>query len=317
MNARQTALSVLLACERSKQYSNIALDNALERGSLSSEDRALTSALFYGVTERKITLDYYLKSLSSRPIEKIDPEALAILRLGLYQLIYMDKIPTHAAVNETVALCKRSFSGFVNAILRSYTRLSSPIALPDPEDDPVEYLSVKYSVTPPLAEKFLSVFGIERTESILSATFNTPKTTLRVNTLKVSREELLSRIEGSEPSSLSPNALKISGGVRSSYGFEEGLFFVQDEASQICVGALGAKEGELVIDTCSCPGSKSFGAAIDMKNRGKLLAFDLHKSKLSLVSRGAERLGISIIEVREGDGRVFIPELFESADRVL
>ncbi len=317
MNARQTALSVLLACERSKQYSNIALDNALERGSLSHEDRALTSALFYGVTERRITLDYYLKSLSSRPIEKIDPEVLAILRLGLYQLIYMDKIPTHAAVNETVALCKRSFSGFVNAILRSYTRLSSPIELPNKESSPADYLSVKYSVCLPLAEKFLSSFGIERSESILSATFNTPKTTLRVNTLKTTRDELMRGIDGAELSEISPNALKISGGVRSSYGFSEGLFFVQDEASQICVAALGAREHELLIDTCACPGSKSFGAAIDMNNRGRVLSFDLHKSKLSLVTAGALRLGISIIETREGDGRVFIPELEGKADRVL
>jgi len=317
MNARRIALKVLLDCERSDQYSNIALDNALEASGLCPLDKALASAIVYGVTERRLTLDYYISKLSSRPLEKIDKEAIYALRMGLYQLIYMDTIPAHAAVNETVALCKKSFAGFVNALLRSYMRLSEPIALPSREGSPTEYLSAAYSVCLPLAEKLIAIFGLERAESILGASFDTPKTTLRVNTLKTTREELYKNIPDAELSQLSPHAVKVGGAVRGLYGFDEGLFFVQDEASQICVGALGAKSGDILVDACSCPGSKSFGAAIDMENEGQIFSFDLHKNKLSLISKGAQRLGISIIKADVCDGRKFIPELEATADKVL
>lgn len=317
MNARRVAMSVLLKSEKTNQYSNIAIDHALSSSGLSAADKALVSAIVYGVTERRLTLDYYISRLSSRPLASIDAEPLCALRIGLYQLIYMDKIPPHAAVNETVALCRKSYSGFVNALLRSYMRLSSPIELPDADISPAEHLSVAYSVCAPLAEKFISVFGFDRARSILAATFDTPKTTLRVNTLKTSRDNLASHIDGAALSELSPVGLKVTGSVRELYGFDEGLFFVQDEASQICVGALGAKSGEIVIDACACPGSKSFGAAIDMKNTGKLLSFDLHKSKLSLISSGAQRLGIDMISADVCDGRSFLPHLEGNADRVL
>ena len=317
MNSRRIAFKVLLQSERSNQYSNIALDNALESSGLSPLDRALASAIVYGVTERRLTLDYYISKLSSRAIEKIDKEAMCTLRMGLYQLIYMDKIPAHAAVNETVALCKKSFAGFVNAILRSYMRLSEPIELPSVSESPAQYLSAAYSVCLPLADKLISTFGIKRAESILRASFDTPKTTLRVNTLKTTREELYKNIPDAELSELSPNAIKVSGAVRELYGFDDGLFFVQDEASQICVGAIGAKKGDLLVDSCSCPGSKSFGAAIDMENEGQILSFDLHKNKLSLISSGAKRLGISIIKPDVCDGRNFISELSGKADKVL
>lgn len=310
-------MSVLLKSEKTRQYSNIAVDHALSESKLEGADRGLVSALVYGVTERRLTLDHYISHLSSRPLSEIDPEALTAARMGLYQLIYMDRIPPHAAVNETVSLCRRRYSGFVNAILRSYMRLDSPIPLPNSDTSHEEYLSARYSVCLPLAKKLLSIFGLERTESLLSATFDDHKTTLRANTLKITREELLKNFNGAEPTGLSPNGIKTSGGIRELYGFEDGLFFVQDEASQICVGALGAKRGETVIDACSCPGSKSFGAAVDMENEGEILSFDLHKNKLSLILSGAERLGINIIKTDTADGRIFVPELAERADRVL
>ena len=317
MTARQTAHKILIKTENTKGYSNISLDHALEASTLSAADKGLTSALVYGVIERRITLDYIIAGLSSRDIRNIDKETLTALRLGIYQLRFMDRIPPHAAINETVSLCSRKSSGFVNAILRSYTRLTAPIELPSKERDTVRYLSVAYSVCEPLAKKLLGVFGVERAESLLAASFDVPKTTLRVNTLKTTREALLERIEGAEPTDISPVGLRTDGAVRELYGFEEGLFFVQDEASQICVGALGAKRGELVLDVCACPGSKSFGAAIDMQNSGEVRSFDLHKSKLSLISGGASRLGVDIISVAEGDARHFAPELEGAADRVL
>ena len=317
MTARQTAHKILIKTENTKGYSNISLDHALEGSVLSAADKALVSALVYGVIERRITLDYIIGGLSSRELKSIDKETLAALRLGIYQLRFMDRIPPHAAINETVSLCSRKSSGFVNAILRAYTRLSSDVDMPNRENDTVRYLSVAYSVCEPLAEKLLGIFGLERAEKLLAASFDAPKTTLRVNSLKTTRDEILAKIDGSEPTEISPVGVKVSGAVRELYGFDDGLFFVQDEASQICVGALGAQPGELLIDACACPGSKSFGAAIDMKNEGKVRSFDLHKSKLSLISANAKRLGIDIIDVAEGDARRFLPELEGAADRVL
>lgn len=317
MNARETAFSLLQKCEASEQYSNIAIDHALSASELSDADRALVSALVYGVTERRLTLDHYISRLSSRPLDKIDRGTLCAIRLGLYQLVYMDRIPPHAAVNETVELCKRSSRGFVNAILRSYMRLERPIELPSAENNTAEYLSVAYSVCPALADKLIAELGAQQAEEFLRASFNTPKTTLRVNTLKTSADELLKRIEGAERSPISPVGLWAAGSVRAMHGFSDGLFFVQDEASQICVGALGARPSELIIDACSCPGSKSFGAAIEMENKGEILSFDLHKNKLSLVQSGAKRLGIDIIKTAVRDGRDSIPELLGKADRVL
>ena len=317
-NARSVALETLIKCESSGQYSNIALDNALKKSELSDSDKGLASALFYGVIERRITLDYYISKLSARPLCEIDERTRETVRLGLYQLIYLDRVPDHAAINETVALCTAKTKGFVNALLRSYTREkgTQKLALPDASEGVVRYLSVKYSVGERLAEKFVEIFGEERCESIFASLCDVAGTTLRTNTLKISRDELCEKL-GAEKTRYSVTGVSTSGKVASLYGFDEGLFFVQDEASQICTAALGAKSGECVIDTCSCPGSKSFGAAIDMNNEGKVYSFDLHANKLSLVESSAKRLGIGIIETEERDGRKPREELLGKADRVL
>ena len=313
---RSLAVELLKKTEDSKQFSNIALDKALESSQLKDVDKRLTSALFYGVIERRITLDSRISELSDRPLSQIDSHTLNALRLGLYQLMFMDKIPPHAAINETVSLCPRRTSGFVNAILRSHLRKGT-LTLPDKALAPAEHLSVAYSVCLPLCEKFISAFGFERTESIFRSLSEPPKTTVRVNTLKISRKELKARIEGAEETLLSPVGLRVSGAVRELYGFEDGCFFVQDEASQICVEALDAGPHMKLMDICACPGSKSFGSAINMQNTGEVLSFDLHGRKLSLILSGAERLGINTVQAAVQDGRVPLEEHFGTADRVL
>lgn len=315
MTARELAFELLFKAEASKQYSNIALDNALQKSDLSTADKNLTSALFYGVTERRLTLDYQINSLSSRPLKDIDTKALIAIRIGLYQLIYLTRIPHHAAINESVDLVPRKSSGFVNALLRSFLRRGE-LALPEKENT-VEYLSVKYSVGVSLVKKFISIYGIEETENLLSAINDTPDTTIRVNTLITDRKTMLKNIPDAVPTSNAPNGILTRGSVRELYGFEDGLFFVQDEASQICIEALSAQENELIMDICACPGSKSFGAAIDMQNRGQILAFDLHENKLSLIKKSAERLKISIISTSAQDGRKPLSELFSKADRII
>lgn len=315
MTPRLLAYELLQKAEKSKQYSNIALDNALKTSDMSEADKRLASILFYGVTEKKLTLDYQISTLSSRPIDQLDATVLTAIRLGLYQLEYLDRIPAHAAINETVSLCTKKTTGFVNAILRQYTR-NGGLALPDKENTE-EYLSVKYSLCEEIVRRFLSIFGEHDTELLLEGFNNTAKTTLRVNTLKTTREELAKAIEGAEATASSPHGLYVKGSIRELYGFDDGLFFVQDEASQICVEALDAQKDELLLDICSCPGSKSFGAAMNMQNCGRIISFDLHENKLSLVRSGAQRLGISIIKTQAQDGRRFIPELEGAADRVL
>ena len=314
-NPRELAHSLLLRTEKERVYSNIALDKLLGSSSMSAVDKNLTSALFYGVIERRLTLDYHIKKYSSRSTEEIDPHTLSALRLGFYQLIYCTRIPPHAAINETVELCPRRTRGFVNAILRSYLR-SPDLTLPE-NDGSAEYLSVAYSVGLPLAEKLVEEFGAAEAERFLGATLDTAYTTLRTNTLKISRDQLLAKLPDAVPSEYSDCGIYVKGSVRDLYGFDDGLFFVQDDASQLCVKALAPCPDETVLDICACPGSKTFGMAIEMKNRGRILAFDLHENKLSLIRSGAERLGIDIIETRAADGRIRQNELLGIADRIL
>lgn len=314
-NVRAIALDVLTKCEAGG-YSNIALDAVIKRNDLTSQDRSLLTALVYGVIERRITLDYCISSLSSISNSKIERDTRNLLRMGLYQLAYMEKIPPHAAINETVSLANKRSKGFVNAILRNFVREGDKIAFPN-KTDGVKYLSVTYSVGEPLIKELMSAYSFEECEKMLSAFGEKTPITLRVNNLKATRDELLSEL-GGVPTKYSPDGIILENAAVSELeALRDGRVTVQDEASQICVRALGARSGETVIDACACPGSKSFGAAMSMDNCGRLLAFDIHENKLSLVQKGAERLGISIISTEAHDAREPIEELFGKADRII
>ncbi|MBQ8208424.1 MAG: 16S rRNA (cytosine(967)-C(5))-methyltransferase RsmB [Clostridia bacterium] len=322
INIRKVALTVLDRIEAAGQYSNIALDSAIARSGASGADKALLTTLVYGVIERKITLDHIINSMSSLPPSKIEATSRNVLRMGLYQLAYLDRIPDHAAINESVSLVNKRSKGFVNALLRNFIRDDKKISLP-PEDDRVKYLSVKYSVSEGICERFCRDFGSERAEEIISAMNEQPSITLRVNTLKISREILLEKLTSvgisAEKTKYSDVGIRLA--AKTAYsdipGGDEGLWFVQDEASQICASVLGAEKGENVIDSCACPGGKSFSIAMCMENEGFLKSFDLHENKLSLIRSGADRLGIDIIETAEKDGRIFDEALDGSADRIL
>ena len=197
---------------------------------------------------------------------------------------------------------------------------------PPREKNPLRYLSVAYSVPLPLVRLFAAQYGEEETEKLLAAFSVSAPLTLRVNTLRVSREdlkkELLARGIDITETPYAPTGLRLSCSAdpTSLYGFFEGYFYVQDEASQVAVAALSAssvEEGGLIIDTCACPGGKSFGAAMDAGNRARVLSFDLHESKLPLIVSGAERLGISSVTAAVRDGQTPAPDLFGKADRVL
>lgn len=322
MTARSIALQVLDKCTVLEQYSNIALDTAIRRSNLNDADRGLLTTLVYGVLERGITLDYQIAALCTRSDAGLDTTTRNLLRMGLYQLAYLDRVPDHAAVNESVELAPRRTKGLVNAVLRSFLRAGKQLQAPNAATDPVGYLSVTYSFLPAICRAFTEVYGFARTESLLAAFCHQPPLTLRVNTLVQSREQLLDRLQAAgyaaRGSESCPTAITLKGAaVTALPGFEEGSFFVQDEASQQCVRALDARPGMRLLDTCACPGSKSFGAAIDMQNAGEVIACDLHANKLSLVLGGAERLGISILKTEARDARHFNEAWAASFDRVL
>ena len=301
--ARAVALEILLRAELAGQYADRALDAALSRVALDSKDKGLVTALFYGVIEHRITLDHIIDTLATVAPSAIEKQVRMILREALYQLLYLDRVPDHAAVSEAVALSPRRSKGFVNAVLRSFCRNGKKVTYPDRETEPFAYLSVRYSVPVETATHFCRLFGMARTEALLSAFAVPAPITVRVNTLRLSREEFLVRVPGSLPTKNAPYGVYLPADAPLHTLLESGLCFVQDEASQLAVAALGATRGARVLDLCAAPGSKSFGAALDMQNTGEVKSFDLHENKLSLIRRGAEVLGITSLTAAAADAR--------------
>lgn len=305
-NVRRAALDILMRMEKEEGdgFSNRLIDAAISKHSFEGADRALLSQIVSGVTERRITLDYIIQKFSKAPLAKLDRDALCLLRMGIYQLRYLDRIPSHAAVNETVNLARSRSRGFINAILRSYLRTES-IKFPEKPDS--ERLSITYSAPRELCEKFISLFGVEKAESILASYLDAPALTLRVNTLKTTRDGLIERLksEGFEctPTATSPYGVRVAGSGLPA-AIADGLCYVQDEASQISSLVLDPHEGDRLLDACACPGGKSFSAALLMNNKGSITSCDLHASKLPLISSGAKRLGISIIRTEERDSSI-------------
>lgn len=312
-NVRAGVLELLLRCEAAGQYANIALDTALKRGEFEGADRNLFTALFYGVTEHRITLDHIIDRLSSIAPSAIERRVRMALRLGLCQLLYFDRIPQHAAVGESVALVPARSRGFVNAILRGFLRGGGQISLPDRTNEPYAYLSVCYSVPEALAARFCDIFGAEGAECELAALSAAPATTVRVHTGRISREDFIARF-GGVPTKNAPHGVRLSDGTQLHAALAAGLCFVQDEASQICVEVLDAK-GHAVLDLCAAPGSKSFGAALS--GATGVHSFDLHENKLSLIRRGAAALGITSLTAAAGDARRATPETVGEFDRVI
>ncbi len=318
MNTRKIALDLLARYDAGEAYINLAIGRACE--TLPDSDRRYLTALIYGTVERLITLDYYIGALARR--SEIDPTTRDILRLGLYELLYMHT-PAHAAVNECVKLTRtRGEASFVNGILRAAVRNPARLVPPPREKNLARHLSVAYSVPLRTVRLLLDILG-EQTEAFLTSV-NTPRgMTLHVNTTRTTRDDYIAALaaEGIE-SSPTPNAdsgitLTSSLPPRALPDWDGGYAWVQDEASQIAIQALGCKPDMTVVDVCACPGGKSFAAACEMQGKGHILSRDLHASKLSLITDGAARLGLSCIEVGEHDATVLDPALVGSADRVI
>ena len=307
--AREAAVFALERTRRDGAWSSALSDAMKTKYDLDSRSLSLAVSISLGVLQSTALLDYYI-DLNSKSASKIEPKVRDIMRSGAYQLIFMDKIPASAAVNESVALCKKlgysRASGFCNAVLRKIA--SSADKLPEPPGKgTAQYLSVKYSHPQQLAQYIVDRRGYDAAEAFLAADNTIPDTCLQVNTLKITPDELMARLLAeSIPCSMHPwlpNCIVTAGSVSSMPGFDEGLFYVQDPAAKCAVLAAALEPGMYVLDSCAAPGGKSFAAAIAMRNEVSIDSCDLHDKKIRLISEGAQRLSISCINAFSHDAR--------------
>ena len=327
VDVRRIALRLLEAWERDDTYLNLSLNSPATAG-LSREERGFLTALLYGTVERKLTLDYLIGRVAAR--SDLTEKTRNVLRLGFYQLFFMRDIPAHAAVDLTVSLGgSKGERGFVNGVLRAALRQfvapDGAFALPFPprERGLARHLSVAYSFPPDLVRYFIDLLGGDETEKLLAAFDSEPPLTVSVNTLKTTRDDLAALFAGAgieaRPTRYAPAGLTLFGAppVTALPGFSDGLFFVQDEAAQLAATILSPAPGTTVVDPCACPGGKSFAAAITMGDKGSVYAYDLHGSKLPLISDGAARLGLTSVKVAERDACDPDPSLVGKCDRVI
>ena len=307
--AREAAVFALERTRRDGAWSSALSDAMKTKYDLDSRSLSLAVSISLGVLQSTALLDYYI-DLNSKSASKIEPKVRDIMRSGAYQLIFMDKIPASAAVNESVSLCKKlgysRASGFCNAVLRKIASCSDKLPEP-PGKGTAQYLSVKYSHPRQLAQYIVDRRGYDAAEAFLAADNTIPDTCLQVNTLKITPDELMARLLAeSIPCSMHPwlpNCIVTAGSVSSMPGFGEGLFYVQDPAAKCAVLAAALEPGMYVLDSCAAPGGKSFAAAIAMRNEGSIDSCDLHDKKIRLISEGAQRLGLSCINAFSHDAR--------------
>lgn len=327
IDARDVALKIIGEVNEGGAYANIALARELGKRPLSDQDRRFVTELVYGTVKAGATLDWLLGHYISRPLAKIDPVIRNILRLGAYQIFFLSRVPVSAACNQAVELAKRhSHAGtvkFVNAVLRGAARDPGKAAYPDPEKEPAKFLALKYFHPEWLVTRWLERLGHAECEALLAVDNATPPLSLRTNTLKASRDDLLARLAGEEVTA-EASAWAPEGIVCHEYpalaklvSLREGLFQVQDESSMLVAHVVGPKPGEFVLDACGAPGGKSTHLAALMGDKGRVLSTDLYEHKLRLTAENAARLGISIIETKVSDATKLHEAHAGQADRVL
>ncbi len=326
-NPRQAAFEILLRIEKERSYADILIDRELAAGPLTGPDRGLLTELVYGTLRRQGALDHVIRSFSTQKPEKLQRAVLLLLRLGLYQLLYLDRIPAPAAVNETVKLAHQAApraTGFINAILRRADRERDAIPWPDERTDPAGHIAAVHSHPRWLVEQWLRQLGPAETAELAKAMSEPPPFTVRVNTLKTDRDRLRARLaeEGATavPCRYSPDGLVLTThpALAALPSFREGLFTVQDEASQCAALLLAPRPGDRLLDLCAAPGGKTTHCAQLMENRGEIIACDVAPRKLRFIEETADRLGITIVTTRQLDGARAAETLpRERFDRVL
>lgn len=316
--ARQVAVEALMKVDAQGGYSPIVLDNALKRSEMDARDKGFVTAMFYGVIERKLTLDHFIHNYAQH---KLTPVVREILRLAFYQLIYMKNIPESAVVDEAVELTRLmrqpGAARMVNGILRSFLRQGVEEA---PDDDSLAALEIKYSTPKDLIALLIEWYGLDTTKAILAHSFGRPPIYLRANTLKTAPQALIATLQeqgfDAEAAPIEACVMLGGGDIAATALHKKGQFHIQDISSQRAALTLAPKPGHRVLDLCAAPGSKSFTMAQLMQNQGEILCCDIHEHKLPLIQAGADRLGIEIITAKLSDATTFDAALGEF-DRVL
>ena len=306
-NVRDAALTILLAVDKNQAYSNLLLHQTIEKYKIDAKDRGLLTELTYGTLQHKLTLDYYLEPFIKG---KIDIWVRWLLRLSLYQMHYLSKIPAHAAVNEAVEIAKRrghkGIASLVNGVLRSILRVG--VRSLDEIEDEVERLAVATSHPQWLVERWVKSYGFEKTREMLEENNIPPAQTARVNLTKATVEEVLTTLERegvkAKRSEYVPECIYLLSGQAARTGaFRNGLITIQDESSMLPATVLNPRSGMKVLDMCAAPGGKTTHMAEKMNNEGSILATDLHPKKLDLIEENTARLGLTIVQTAPIDGR--------------
>jgi 16S rRNA (cytosine967-C5)-methyltransferase len=274
-------------------------------------DRAFLTELAYGVLRWRGRLDWAIRHFSKVPFEKVEPEIINVLRLGLYQIFFLSRTPVSAAVNESVEMAKKTRgkggAGFVNAILRSVLRQEKEIPYPEFDQDPALHIAVVHSHPLWLVRRWIEEIGVEKTLQVCAIDNQIPSLTLRTNTLKITREDLIKKLQevglNPSPTLFSEEGIKLEQSLPTSElpFLKEGLYIIQDEASQLVTWILDPKPGEKILDACAAPGGKTTHIAQRMDNRGEIFSMDLHQEKLARIEESCHRLGIKIVKTKRGD----------------
>ena len=320
MSARETALSVLIACRKEGAWSNGILKEYIARDRLDSRDAALAARVCYGVLQNRLLLDFYLKQLLTGKLRDLHPAVRDILHMGLYQLYFMDKIPESAAVNEAVELarkyCKnqRFAPGLVNGVLRNAVRNKNSLKEPTALED-------KYSHPKTLITLLGSYVGKDKLEAMLAANNTVAPTVVQVNTLRITAEQLAEKLadEGVQavPHGWLADCLILTGtgDIEKLPSFRDGLFYVQDAAARLSVLCAQIPEGAKMLDCCAAPGGKSFAAAV--QGAGEITSCDVYEHKTKLIANGAKRLGFANITAKQQDAAKFVAAWENKMDVVI
>ena len=325
MNAREIAYKVLLDIEKNNNYSNMAINKYFKDVKLSNQDRGLATEIIYGVIENKYYIDYMIDKLSKVKTNKMEIYVNTLLRMGVYQIMFLNSISDYAAVNETVNLAKKKnskVSGFINGILRNVIRQKEEIGKVKTKDD-IEYLAIKYSYDKWMIKNWIAHFGKEFTEELVEANNERPNIYLRTNTLKITRGELIEKLAEqnikAEKVNVVEEAIKVEHlkDIENNKLYKEGLFTVQDISSMLVGKVMNPKENSLILDVCSAPGGKTTHMATLMNNTGQVVSRDIYDHKLKLIKASANRLGLTNIDAQEFDGMKLDRESIAKFDYVL